>query len=285
MMEVEGEKHMVSITRQLLTESDCYKEGRALRPQGVMVHSVGVAQPNPQVFIQRWNKSGVDACVHAFVNDKSIVQTLPWECRAWHCGGKANNTHLAFECCEPAGHTYQGGTMVGYDSEKNRAYFQAMYRNAVDLTAWLCRRYELDPTAPGVVICHAEGNKLGLASNHADVLQWWPRHGITMDRFRTDVKTTMAKMDEEEETVTQQQFNGMMDAYLKARGQASPSAWSQQAREWAEKAGYIAGSGGGEMRYPAFVTREELIQILYAALGREKKQRVESEEWRVESGE
>ena len=34
--------------------------------------------------------------------------------------------HLAFECCEPAGHTYQGGEMVGYDVTANQPYFDAM---------------------------------------------------------------------------------------------------------------------------------------------------------------
>ena len=154
--------------------------------------------------------------------------------RGWHPGkgekGSANNTHISFECCEPAGHTYQGGTMIGYDVEKNEAYFRAIYQNAVALCADLCRQFGLDPTQPGVVICHAESSKLGIASNHADVLHWWPKHGVTMDDFRAAVK---AAMEEEAENVTQQQFNAMMAEYLKQAGNAAPASWSQQARTWA----------------------------------------------------
>ena len=214
--------------KQLLTNSDCYRAGKTIRPAGVMVHSTGVAQPDPQVFIKSWNQPGKDACVHAVVSRDKVIQTLPWTMRGWHAGkgekGSANNTHISFECCEPAGHTYQGGTMVGYDVKKNEAYFQAVYQNAVTLCANLCRQFQLDPTKPGVVICHAEGNKLGIASNHADVLHWWPKHGVTMDDFRAAVRAAM----EEEETVTQEQFNAMMAEYLKQMGTAAPADWSQQ---------------------------------------------------------
>lgn len=249
---------------QLVTNSDCYRAGKTIRPTGIMVHSTGVAQPDPRVFIKSWNQPGKDACVHAVGSRDKVIQTLPWTMRGWHAGkgekGSANNTHISFECCEPAGHTYQGGTMIGYDVEKNEAYFRAIYQNAVALCADLCRQFGLDPMKPGVVICHAEGSKLGIASNHADVLHWWPKHGVTMDDFRAAVK---AAMEEEEESVTQQQFNAMMAEYLKQAGNAAPASWSQQARTWAEKAGIIAGGEGKGERYGSFATREEIVQMLW----------------------
>ena len=42
--------------------------------------------------------------------------------------------------------------MVDYDVEKNEAYFQDIYRNAVELSAMLCRQYRLDPMEPGVIL-------------------------------------------------------------------------------------------------------------------------------------
>ena len=178
----------LKLSQEFLTENDCYQAGRKIVPKGVMVHSTGVAQPDPQVFIRRWNKPGVEVCVHAFVARDEVIQTLPWNWRGWHAGsgknGSANNTHISFECCEPAGHTYQNGKMVGYDVEKNEAYFQDIYRNAVELSAMLCRQYRLDPMEPGVILDHAGGHALGIASNHSDVGQWWPLHGKTMDDFR-----------------------------------------------------------------------------------------------------
>ena len=117
----------MELEQQFLTDNDCYQAGRTITPKGVMVHSTGVAQPDPEVFVRRWNRSGVEKCVHAFVGRERVIQTLPWTMRGWHAGTgttgrSANNTHISFECCEPAGHTYEGGTMIGYDarSEERR---------------------------------------------------------------------------------------------------------------------------------------------------------------------
>lgn len=255
------------LREQYLTQNDCFRAGRKIQPQGVMVHSTGVAQPDPEVFIRRWNKSGVEKCVHAFVGRERVIQTLPWTMRGWHAGGSANNTHLSFECCEPAGHTYQGGTMVGYDAEANQPYFEDIYRNAVRLTAMLCREFDLNPEEPGVVICHAEGHSLGVASNHADVLQWWPRHGVTMDQFRRDVAKAMEDGSEEEDDMTQERFDELMDSYLARRAQLEPGEWSAPARAWAEGQGIVSGDGDGSFRYRSFTTREETVQLLYQLSG------------------
>ena len=176
---------------QFMTENDCWKAGRTITPKGIMVHSCGVAQPDVEVFLKTWNVPGYTACVHAFVHEGGVVQTLPWNRRGWHAGGSANNTHIGFEICEPAGHTYQGGTMIGYDVEKNEDYFRKVYANAVELTAELCKIYNLDPLEEGVVLCHSEGCRKGIASNHADVTHWFPKHGKTMDDFRADVAEAM----------------------------------------------------------------------------------------------
>ena len=255
---------------RLLTESGCERAGRVIVPRGVMVHSTGVAQPDPEVFLRQWNQPEAQACAHAVVARDRIIQTLPWNRRGWHAGtgrtGSANNTHISFECCEPAGHTYRGGTMVDYDVEGNQAYFQAVYANAVELCAMLCRQYQLDPLEPGVVLCHSEGHQLGIASNHADVLHWWPKHGVTMDDFRRAVEKK--RREAEEERMTQEQFNAMLVQALNQLGQEEPADWSQSARAWAEREGIVSGDGQGEKRYRAFSTREETVQMLYRLMNR-----------------
>ena len=183
---------MADIIQRLLTQNDCYRAGRTIKPKGIMVHSLGVAQPDPEVFIRSWDRPGVEVAVHAIVGAESVTQLLPWHWRGWHAGTgtsgqSANNTHISFECCEPAGHSYQGGTMIGYDAPANDGYFRAVYRNAVELAAYLCKLYKLDPLADGVLICHSEGYRRGVASNHADVMHWWPKHGKNMDTFRAEV--------------------------------------------------------------------------------------------------
>lgn len=76
--------------------------------------------------------------------------------------------------------------MIGYDAEKNADYFKAVWDNAVDLSVMLCEAYGFNPEKD--IICHCEGYKLGVASNHADVMHWFPKHGQSMDTFRAEVK-------------------------------------------------------------------------------------------------
>ena len=259
----------------ILTANDCFKAGRIITPKGVMVHSTGADNPMLRRYVQplagdadydrlmallgknpngnHWNRSGVDACVHAFIgklNDGSIaaVQTLPWTMRGWHAGTgtsgrSANDTHISFEICE--------------DSLTDPAYFSQVYRAAVELTAYLCKEYGLDPLADGVVICHSEGYKRGTASGHADVMHWFPKHGKTMDDFRAKVAEEM------KDDMTQEQFNEMMEQWLARRDALPPSGWSEEARNWAEETGLIQGDGKGNMTYKAFCTREELAVMLY----------------------
>lgn len=246
----------MELTEHILTGNDCWKAGRTIKPKGIMVHSTGVAQPDVRVFLKTWDKPGVLACAHAFVHQDGVTQTLPWNWRGWHAGGKANNTHISFEILEPAGHTYAGGVMVGYDAEKNAAYFQKVYRNAVELSAMLCKRYGIDPMTG--ILDHAEGYRQGLASNHADVDHWFPKHGKSMDTFRADVKQ---KLEGEAEEMTQEEFDRLFakamadyNARINAR---EVSDWAKEDWEQAAADGLLDGS-----RPAAPLTREQAATVL-----------------------
>ncbi len=242
----------MQIKEQILTNSDCYQAGRTIKPKGIMVHATGVAQPDVNVFLKAWNKPGVNACVHAFVHRGGVVETLPWNWRGWHAGGAANNTHIGFEILEPAGHTYKGGTMIGYDVVKNAPYFAQVYRTAVELCAYLCQTYDLDPLRD--IIDHAEGCRLGLASNHADVGHWFPKHGKSMDTLRADVAALMKGGDDE---MTQEQLEAVLKAREGALSARSVSDWAKEAWEKAKTAGIFDGTAPG-----APLTREQAALVL-----------------------
>lgn len=225
-----------------------------------MVHSPGVAQPDVNVFLKNWDRPGVDACVHAFVYEGGAVQTLPWNHRGWHAGTprgggvSANNTHISFEILEPAGHTYQGGTMIDYDAAANTAYFAAVYHNAAELAAFLCRTYGLDPLKD--IVDHEEGYRLDIASNHSDVMQWFPKHGKSMDTFRADVKALL-ESGEEENTMTQEQFNAMLANAVQSEETQPVSSWAEEDWKKAEEAGLFDGT---KPRAP--LTREQAAVVL-----------------------
>ena len=76
----------MEVTQHFLTRSACYQAGRTIVPKGIMVHSTGVAQPDPAAFLKLWDSPEADACVHAIVHQGGVIQTLPWTHRAWHAG-------------------------------------------------------------------------------------------------------------------------------------------------------------------------------------------------------
>lgn len=185
----------MKIVQSILTKNPCYKAGKKITVKGLMLHSVGCPQPSAQVFIKNWNRAEYNrACVHAFIdgNNGKVYQTLPWNHRGWHGGGKCNDTHIGVEMCEPACIKYIGGsTFTCTDRVKARAVAQRTYDTAVSLFAHLCVKYRLDPMTD--IISHKEGAKKGIASNHGDPEHLWKQLGMgyTMNTFRKAVKTAM----------------------------------------------------------------------------------------------
>lgn len=176
-----------------------------------MVHSTGCNNPNLKRYVQpstndanyntlisqlgknnggtAWNSSNTNVCVHAFIGklangEIATVQTLPWNYKGWHCGkgnkGSRNLSYISFEMCE--------------DSLSDANYFNKVYKEAVEFAAYLCQLYNFDPLKDGVIIGHYEGYQRGIASNHADPRNWFPRFGKSMDTFRQDVAAKMGKI-------------------------------------------------------------------------------------------
>ena len=193
----------MNLNKLILTENACYKAGRKITVKGIMVHSTGANNPWLKRYVgpddgklgknqynNHWNTyhpGGREVCVHGFIGklaDGTVAtyQTLPWDHRGWHAGGSANKTHIGFEICE--------------DDLTDGAYFAKVYKEAVELCAYLCKQYGLTEKN---IICHSEGYKQGVASNHGDVMHWFPKHGKSMDTFRAAVKALLdADTDKDE---------------------------------------------------------------------------------------
>lgn len=195
----------MNFKQYLFTESDCYKEnttlGKYINPIGIMWHSTGANNPKlsryvgpddgrlgKNLFNNHWNQPRERrVCPHAWIGklkDGTIAtyQSLPWTLLGWHSGsgknGNANKLgYIGFEICE--------------DNMKDKDYAMAVYKEAVELSAMLCKQYSLDPLGKNVIIDHQEGARLGIASNHADVRHWLGKYGITLDKMREDIKAEM----------------------------------------------------------------------------------------------
>ena len=199
------------------TNSTCYKGTRTMVPKGVLWHDTGAGNPNISRYVQPletdadyaekiallgknrygndWNHKERKAGMNCFIGklaDGSVatVQTMPWNYKPWGCGagskGSLNNTHMQFEICDD-----------GYGS---REYFEAVYKEACEITAYYCKMYGLDPlgtfvyngvTVP-VITTHDESYDLKLGSNHGDPVKWLKKYGKTMDDARRDVAALMS---------------------------------------------------------------------------------------------
>lgn len=242
----------MNLHKLFLTENDCYKANRKHTVRGIMVHSTGVNNPRlcryvgpndgllgENLYHNHWNTArpgGKQVCVHAFIGklaDGSVAtyQTLPWDICGWHSGagskGNANFLgYVGFEICE--------------DGLDNADYFRKVYREAVELCAYLCTAFSLTPDQ---IICHSEGHERGIASDHADVMHWFPKYGKSMDTFRDDVRAEL-----------QRQADAQKDNV--------PADWAKDAVAWAKANGFIVGNEHGDLMLRSPLTREQFCVFL-----------------------
>lgn len=196
----------------MMTQSTCYKGTNKMAVKGVLWHSTGANNPNLKRYVQPddnapdraswlaklgtntykndWNHIDHQAGLNCWIGklaDGTVttVQTMPWDYRPWGCGsgskGSCNTGWIQFEICE--------------DALTDSTYFNKVYTEACEITAYLCQMYGIDPngtvTVNGVqiptILCHADSHKLGFGSNHGDVNHWFPKFGKSMATARSDV--------------------------------------------------------------------------------------------------
>ena len=249
----------MNIIEAYATQNKCYQIGTPLKPRGIMLHSIGCPQPNAAVMARYYNQyqpGGQSVCVHGFVQrDGTYYHTLPYNLRAWHCGGSANQTHIGIEMTEPASIVYTGGaSWRDLDTDATETHVRGTYAAAVELFAQLCTQYALDPLADGVIISHAEGAARGIASAHADPTHLWRAFGLTMDGFRAAVAEAMAakNTDEEDDDMIRYHSIGEM-----------PSYYREEAAQLVDS-GALQGDTSGDLNVSDDMIRGAIIGMRYA---------------------
>ncbi len=197
----------------MMTQSYCYNHTTTQTIKGICWHDTGCDNPNIKRYVQPsdnapdkdkmleiigvnyshndWNhNTSRTAGVNAFVGklaDGSIstVQVMPWNYRCNGVGGgkkgSLNNGWLQFEICE--------------DGKNDKTYIEAAYKEACEITAYLCQKYGIDPNGTvmynGIkvptICCHGDASNLGLGDGHTDIYDWFPKFGKSMDMVRADV--------------------------------------------------------------------------------------------------
>lgn len=287
-----------------MRQSTWYKGAPATTVQGVLIHSTGSNNPYIKRYVQPddnapdreklleiigvnkngndWNHIQREAGVNAFIGklasgEVSSVQVGPWDKKAWGCGsgpkGSCNNGWIQFEICE--------------DGLTDPVYFKKIYQEAVELASYLCQLYGLDPlgtvTYSGVkcpaILCHQDSYRLGLGSNHGDVLHWFPKQGKTMDDFRADVAGLLRNSQSPEpekpeggdEEMTYEQWKEYMERYRRELGSKDPAPWAVPYIDKCVDAGIVASVNGTMERPGDLLTRQEGAKMAAQTLEAAKK--------------
>ena len=201
----------------MMKQSTCYKGTRKFTPRGILWHSTGANNPSLKRYVQPddnakdkaewlarlgknqygndWNHIDRQAGMNFWIGKMAdgtvaAVQTMPWDYRPWGCGsgpnGSCNDTHIQFEICE--------------DGLNDKSYWEAVYKEACEMTAYLCKMFGIDPKGTidykglkvPTIIDHIGSHNMGLGSNHGDVQHWSKRYGKTMASVRNDVAAILA---------------------------------------------------------------------------------------------
>ena len=204
------------------TQSTCYKGTDKMKVKGVLWHSTAANNPTLKRYVQpsdkkpaadtyskaKWleilgknkynndmnhieRKMGMNAWIGELADGTvTTIQTMPWDYRPWGCAsgkkGSCNSGWIQFEICE--------------DDLTDKKYFEAVYKEACEFTAYICDMYNLDPKGSvmmngvkvPVILCHQDSYKLGLGNNHGDVYHWFKKYGKDMNDIRNDVAKILA---------------------------------------------------------------------------------------------
>ena len=267
------------------TNSTCYKGTRTMTVLGVLWHSTGANNPWLKRYVQPssndanysklmellgknqygndWNHIERQAGLNCWIGklaDGTVttVQTMPWNYRPWGCGsgskGSCNSGWIQFEICE--------------DSLTDKAYFDKVYKEGVEITAYLCKMYNLDPkgtvTVNGVkvpvILDHQTSYQLGMGGNHGDVQHWFKRYGKTLDDVRNDVAKLLGEdsttTPPAETTPSQPSTSKVMYRVRKSWKDAASQKGAYSVLENAKKccdqagSGYYVFDGDGKVVYP-----------------------------------
>ena len=204
------------------------------RPVGILWHDTAAGNPELRRYVQPddnapdrdewlkklgknkygndWNHIDIETGLNCWVGklaDGTVttVQAGPWTTHAWGCGGGSKGScngytkdangktkwvepfWIQFEICDD-----------GYNDPN---YFSVAYEEACQITAYLCKKFGIDPkgtvqfngvTVP-TILCHQDSHKLGLGNNHGDVYKWFNKYNYNMDNVRNDVEKLL-KSDE-----------------------------------------------------------------------------------------
>lgn len=183
--------------------------------------------------------------------------------RSWCTSNVGNdNRAVTIECASDTFEPYRMNEIV--------------FTKLVQLCADICKRNGKDtlvwiPTAKEALSYQQKPNEMLLTVHRWFANKTCPGDWLfnRLGELATKVTKMLNSNYEEDEEMTQEKFNEMMNKWIEAQAdKTTDAAWSADARKWAEANKYIQGDDKNRKMYKKYITREEFITVLYRILGK-----------------
>lgn len=150
------------------------------------------------------------ASAHAFIDNETILQSIPWNERAWHAAKTANSKFWGIELCYTT------------DPEK----FMDIWNRGVWLFAHLFVNIANPPiftVTDNNLMSHSQVSDKWKECDHTDPISYFNEFGKTVEDFRLEVQLEINKM------LTSSKLNDAIFILQKAGLISSPLYWVQNA--------------------------------------------------------
>lgn len=213
------------ITNKLARSTIKLKQGK---PTFLVAHETANPTADAKDHRRYFQNIKFQASAHTFIDDKTILEIIPLEEKAWHVQYKQDKRLL--------GLGYANDNAVGVELCRTGNFEQA-YARYVWYFAYLCQKFELHPTKH--IIAHSSLDP----KRRRDPQSWLEPNGVSWDDFIANVQNCylnwdvadQPKKDKPKETNSSYQGHSIVD-YLKSIGKdSSKKARLQYAKEYGVK--------------------------------------------------
>mgnify|MGYP001771152835 FL=1 len=214
-----------------------YSPGRTQPIEYIVVHYTANKGDTAQNNLDYFARTKTGSSAHYFVDENEVCQSVKDTDVAWHCGSNnprhpycRNANSIGIEMCNSVG-----------------GVPEAVRARTADFVRQKMKEYGLDVNH---VLRHYDATGKRCPAPWVDNPAEWME-------FKK-------MLEEDDEEVTQEQFDAMMDNYLARRNAKPPSPWAVPYIQQAIDAGVMTDVGGSIQSPQGFVSREELATVAAA---------------------
>ena len=189
----------------------------------------------------------VKASAHYFVDDTTVYRSVPDLKVAWAVGGRL------YSDVKKTG----GGSMYGVITNRNSISVE-LCDTARDST----HRASESTLINAITLCRNLMEQYQIPLSH--VYRHFDVTGKHCPRYFMECSAwNQFKSKLEKNSMSQEQFDILMENWLLRQAERTASSTSEEARQWAESLGIISGFSDGRNRYKSFCTREQVVLMLH----------------------